>query len=189
MKSVRLDADMEAKLERAARALATSQSEFIRDALARRGLITALLPRETPPEGVFDAVIHLSGLTLPQVTRRLAAAAQLGPLPPRDDPAAGIATDIDWLTARLAERAEPFTVLADALGLHLDQFQRIQVDPCSVSVVRYTALRPFVVRLNDTGGGVEGLVPPKRKARGRSVSRRGAGAQVGDAVVGGAAGP
>lgn len=36
MKSVRLDADLEAKLERAARALATSQSEFIRDALARR---------------------------------------------------------------------------------------------------------------------------------------------------------
>jgi predicted DNA-binding protein len=36
MKSVRLDADLESKLERAARALATSQSEFIRDALARR---------------------------------------------------------------------------------------------------------------------------------------------------------
>lgn len=36
MKSVRLDADLEAKLERAARALATSESEFIRDALARR---------------------------------------------------------------------------------------------------------------------------------------------------------
>ena len=36
MKSVRLDADLEAKLERAARALSTSQSDFIRDALARR---------------------------------------------------------------------------------------------------------------------------------------------------------
>ncbi len=36
MKSVRLDADLAAKLERAARAMATSQSEFIRDALARR---------------------------------------------------------------------------------------------------------------------------------------------------------
>ncbi len=36
MKSVRLDAELEAKLERAARALATSQSEFIREALARR---------------------------------------------------------------------------------------------------------------------------------------------------------
>jgi hypothetical protein len=36
MKSVRLDAELEAKLERAARALATSQSEFIREALIRR---------------------------------------------------------------------------------------------------------------------------------------------------------
>jgi hypothetical protein len=36
VKSVRLDADLEGKLERAARVLATSQSEFIRDALARR---------------------------------------------------------------------------------------------------------------------------------------------------------
>lgn len=36
MKRVRLDADLEAKLERAARALATSQSQFIRDALVCR---------------------------------------------------------------------------------------------------------------------------------------------------------
>ncbi len=36
MISVRLDQDLETKLERAARALAMSQSEFLRDALARR---------------------------------------------------------------------------------------------------------------------------------------------------------
>ncbi|MGH3940577.1 MAG: IS110 family transposase [Pseudonocardiaceae bacterium] len=36
-----------------------------------------------PPDQVFDAVIHLSGLTLPQVTSRIAAAAGLGPLPSR----------------------------------------------------------------------------------------------------------
>lgn len=41
--------------------------------------------------------------------------------------------------------------LADALGMHLDAFQRIQADPCSVSVIRYTELRPFVVVMNDTG--------------------------------------
>src|SRR5580693_8898519 len=40
-------------------------------------------------------------------------------------------------------------ILADALGMHLDAFQRIQVDPASLSVVRYTELRPFVVRMND----------------------------------------
>ena len=42
--------------------------------------------------------------------------------------------------------------MADALGLHLDLFQRIVVDPASVTVIRYTPLRPFLVRLNDTGG-------------------------------------
>jgi predicted DNA-binding protein len=36
VKSVRLDDDLEAKLKRAARALGTTQSEFIREALARR---------------------------------------------------------------------------------------------------------------------------------------------------------
>ena len=30
-------------------------------------------------------------------------------------------------------------ILADALGIHLDPFQRIMVDPASLSVVRYTA--------------------------------------------------
>ena len=70
-------------------------------------------------------------------------------------------------------------ILADALGLHLDQFQRIVVDPCSLSVVRYTPTRPFVERINDTGGAVGALLPPRRKGRRRSSE---------DAVVGGGAG-
>jgi probable phosphoglycerate mutase len=49
------------------------------------------------------------------------------------------------------------SIVADALGLHLDQFQRIQVDPASLTVIRYTELRPFVVRLNDNGGKVDDL--------------------------------
>ena len=69
-------------------------------------------------------------------------------------------------------------ILADALGMHLDAFQRIQVDPCSVSVVRYTDTRPFVIRQNDTGGSVGSLIPPKKKSRRKS----------GDAAVGGGAG-
>jgi len=72
-------------------------------------------------------------------------------------------------------------IVADALGLHLDAFQRISIDPCSVSVVRYTELRPFVVRVNDTGGGVADLQPPKRKGRRRRASSS-------DATVGGGAG-
>jgi probable phosphomutase (TIGR03848 family) len=71
-------------------------------------------------------------------------------------------------------------VLADALGMHLDLFQRLVVDPCSVSVVRYTETRPFVVRVNDVGGDVAALVPPKRKRRRARADS--------DAVVGGGAG-
>ena len=47
-------------------------------------------------------------------------------------------------------------ILADALGLHLDGFQRIVVAPASVSVIRYTPLRPFVERINDTGDPILG---------------------------------
>ncbi|MDT4941455.1 MAG: hypothetical protein QOJ34_1544 [Pseudonocardiales bacterium] len=70
-------------------------------------------------------------------------------------------------------------VLADALGLHLDQYQRIVPDPASVSVVRYTSTRPYVLRVNDTGGDLTGFAPPKRRRR-RSTSD--------DATVGGGAG-
>lgn len=42
-------------------------------------------------------------------------------------------------------------ILADAVGSSLDDFQRIVVDPASVSIIRYTPGRPFVVRMNDTG--------------------------------------
>ena len=69
-------------------------------------------------------------------------------------------------------------IVADALGLHLDLFQRVTADPCSLTVIRYTELRPFLLRLNDTGGGCDDLKPPKRKRRARSS----------DAPVGGGAG-
>jgi probable phosphomutase (TIGR03848 family) len=73
-------------------------------------------------------------------------------------------------------------LLADALGMHLDAFQRIVVDPCSVSVIRYTPLRPFALRVNDTGGDLAGFAPPPRRG-----SRRSRPASS-DAVVGGATG-
>ncbi|WP_399137332.1 histidine phosphatase family protein [Streptomyces sp. NBUA17] len=43
------------------------------------------------------------------------------------------------------------SLVAEALGLHLDLFQRISVEPCSVTAIRYTRLRPYLVRLGDTG--------------------------------------
>ena len=73
-------------------------------------------------------------------------------------------------------------ILADALGLHLDEFQRIVADPASVSVVRYTPTRPFVVRVNDTAD-LSSLVPPKPKRR-----RSARPAASSDAAVGGGAG-
>jgi WD40 repeat protein len=94
-------------------------------ALARRGLTAPPPPEQIPPERVFDAVIHLSGLTLPQITARLTTAAGLGPLPSALDPAAGIVGDLDWLTDQLAHRTPArgrrlFTVLADALDEAID---------------------------------------------------------------------
>jgi probable phosphomutase (TIGR03848 family) len=75
-------------------------------------------------------------------------------------------------------------IAADALGMHLDLFQRLQIDPCSVTVIRYTDTRPFVLRLNDTGGDVAALIPPKRRPR---TSARARAAEA-DAPVGGGAG-
>ncbi|MFI6478145.1 MSMEG_4193 family putative phosphomutase [Nonomuraea sp. NPDC050663] len=43
------------------------------------------------------------------------------------------------------------SIVADALGLHLDGFQRIAADPAALTVIRYTPMRPFVLKLNDMG--------------------------------------
>jgi probable phosphomutase (TIGR03848 family) len=64
-------------------------------------------------------------------------------------------------------------IVADSLGLHLDQSQRIQVDPCSLTVIRYTPLRPFLIRMNDTG---DVQLPKRQEGQGS------------DAMVGGGAG-
>ncbi len=84
------------------------------------------------------------------------------------------------------------SIIADSLGLHLDMFQRIQVDPCSVSVIRYTPLRPFVLRMNDTGAGLGGLARAAPAAGGAGQQGGAAGGRPGvgegDAVIGGGAG-
>ncbi|MEU0544296.1 histidine phosphatase family protein [Nocardia sp. NPDC005978] len=49
------------------------------------------------------------------------------------------------------------SVLADAFGIHLDGFQRIVVEPASVSVVRYSPTAPYVWRVNDTGADLSSL--------------------------------
>lgn len=91
--------------------------------------------------------------------------------------------------ARVREEAGPHAVwaavthgdvvkalLADALGLHLDQFQRLHVDPASVSVIRYEEDAGYVLQTNTHAGDLGWLRP-----RGRRRPRTG--------VVGGGAGP
>jgi probable phosphomutase (TIGR03848 family) len=91
---------------------------------------------------------------------------------------AKLGPDAVWLACSHGDVIK--AIVADALGLHLDQFQRIVVDPASVSVISYTETRPFVVRVNDTGGDLSGLIPPPSRKRRRRPSS--------DAVVGGGAG-
>lgn len=62
------------------------------------------------------------------------------------------------------------SLIADAYGMHLDGFQRVTADPASVSVIRYTPLRPFVLHVNHTGGRLAAALragpPPKSDADG-----------------------
>lgn len=65
------------------------------------------------------------------------------------------------------------SILADALGMHLDVFQRLEVGPASVSIVSYGASRPRVLSTNTDAGDLSWLSN---------------GIRSGDAPVGGGAG-
>jgi probable phosphomutase (TIGR03848 family) len=65
------------------------------------------------------------------------------------------------------------SILADALGMHLDLFQRITVGPASLSIVHYGAGRPAVHATNTDAGDLAWLAK---------------GITSGDAPVGGGAG-
>ncbi len=103
----------------------------------------------------------------------------------------------DW-NARLGDKATYLVcshgdvikaLIADALGLHLDLSQRIQADPCSLTVIRYTSLRPFLLRMNDLGGGVEDLLPrPEEETADAAADGQPDGDADSDAMVGGGAG-
>lgn len=65
------------------------------------------------------------------------------------------------------------SILADALGMHLDMFQRINVGPASISIVHYGAHQPTVHAMNTEAGDLSWLAK---------------GIQPGDAPVGGGSG-
>lgn len=69
------------------------------------------------------------------------------------------------------------SVLADALGLHLDLFQRLHVDPASISIISYSPDRPQVLATNSHAGDLGWLA----SRRGRRHTR--------GSTVGGGAGP
>ena len=73
--------------------------------------------------------------------------------------------DATWLACTHGDVIK--AIVADALGLHLDGFQHIGADPCSLTVIRYAEAGTFVVRTNDVGGSVTDLVPGPGRRRGR----------------------
>ncbi len=131
-----------------------------------------------------SAAVFPDGESLAEVSVRAVAAAREHAAAAGDDGAAVLCTHGDVIKA----------ILADALGIHLDGFQRIVVGTASLSVVRYTPVRPFVERVNDTGS-LRGIGESERPATtgdvtddhaaGRRPNRTGVAA--GDASVGGIA--
>jgi len=196
LSAVRLDAIVSSPLERCAQtasAIAAAQQPAGADVLIDDRLIevgygdwTGQSLRKLAREPLWRVVqAHPSavtfpgpdGETLPDIQRRAVAAVRdwnnkLGP-----DAVYLICSHADVIKA----------ILADSLGLHLDLYQRIQVDPCSLSVVRYTPMRPFVERLNDTGGSVTTLARPSQPTADKTTAGTPT-VRPGDAPVGGGAG-
>jgi probable phosphomutase (TIGR03848 family) len=115
-----------------------------------------------------ESLLHMQSRAVDAVRRRDAAVT------------AAHGADAVWVAVSHGDVIK--SVLADALGMHLDLFQRIQVDPASVSVIRYTEARPYVLASNSHEGDLSWLAPkPGRKGSRRTTSR--------GAEVGGGAGP
>lgn len=63
-------------------------------------------------------------------------------------------------TVVAVSHADPIkAAVAQALGTHLDLFQRIVISPCSVTAVLYTDAGPVVLAVNSTGGDLSTLAP------------------------------
>jgi len=131
---------------------------------------------------------HPSAVTFPGVEGESLRASQARAVDAvrswNDELDAKFGADVTWLACSHGDVIK--SIVADALGMHLDEFQRIVIDPCSITVIRYTELRPFVVRVNDSGSALAGLIAPPKDAKKTRKAR--AGGSDADAVVGGGAG-
>jgi probable phosphomutase (TIGR03848 family) len=120
---------------------------------------------------------HPSGMTFPGDGGEAMAAMQHRATSAVRDWNARLGDDATYLVCSHGDVIK--AIVADALGMHLDSFQRINVDPASLTVIRYGKVRPFVVKVNDNGGNLDALLPPKRRSRRKNPH---------DAVVGGSTG-
>jgi probable phosphomutase (TIGR03848 family) len=115
-----------------------------------------------------ESLLHMQSRAVDAVRRRDAALT------------AAHGADSVWLAVSHGDVIK--SVIADALGMHLDLFQRIQVDPASISVIRYTEARPYVLSANTHEGDLSWLAPKPSKKGARKTPDLGA-------AVGGGAGP
>jgi probable phosphomutase (TIGR03848 family) len=75
--------------------------------------------------------------------------------------------DVLWIACTHGDVIK--SIIADALGAHLDSFQRITADPASMSVIRYTSMRPFVLHVNHTGPALTAALLAKPEPSGDAV--------------------
>lgn len=128
--------------------------------------------QERPSEVTFPPHPEHEHESLPQMSARAVAALREWD----ERVTAGHGPAAAWLVVSHGDVLK--ALVADALGMGLDRFQRVVADPASVSVLQLTPQRPVLLRLNDTGRDPVDLSGP---ARALSEGRH-------DAVVGGGAG-
>ena len=90
-----------------------------------------------------SAVVFPGGEAMPAMASRAVAAVRRW----NDIVAGENGPDATWLACSHGDVIK--AIVADALGMHLDLFQRIHVAPGSLTVIRYTPDRPFLVRLSE----------------------------------------
>lgn len=124
-------------------------------------------------ESLWSTVqVHPSAVTFPDGESMAAMAARSAAAVRRRDAAieAEHGPDAIWVAVSHGDIIK--AVLADALGLHLDLFQRLEAAPASISIVRYGEKRPTILGMNTLAGDLSWL------ARGHHAP-----------VIGGGAGP
>jgi probable phosphoglycerate mutase len=57
------------------------------------------------------------------------------------------------------------SIVASALGMHLDEFQRIVIDPASISILDFSTTKPRVLLLNDSKSVVTDLLAAPKRAK------------------------